>query len=96
MPEQRGGRPIAASQRPTGGDKAIATGKKGNSNDVYAAGLWASTRAEKERIFRAGIDEAIEPLHHVLDMKPKHARGRLLLASMLRLHHDGPNLPVLG
>jgi small subunit ribosomal protein S18 len=26
--EQRGGRPIAASQRPTGGDKAIATGKK--------------------------------------------------------------------
>jgi small subunit ribosomal protein S18 len=28
MPEQRGGRPIAASQRPTGGDKAIATGKK--------------------------------------------------------------------
>ncbi|MGA8026606.1 MAG: 30S ribosomal protein S18 [Bryobacteraceae bacterium] len=28
MPEQRGGRPISASQRPTGGDKAIATGKK--------------------------------------------------------------------
>jgi small subunit ribosomal protein S18 len=28
MPEPRGGRPIAASQRPTGGDKAIATGKK--------------------------------------------------------------------
>ncbi|MGH9610992.1 MAG: 30S ribosomal protein S18 [Bryobacteraceae bacterium] len=28
MPEQRGGRPIAASQRPTGGDKAIASGKK--------------------------------------------------------------------
>src|SRR5438874_13507446 len=28
MPEQRGGRPNAASQRPTGGDKAIATGKK--------------------------------------------------------------------
>ena len=28
MPEQRSGRPIAASQRPTGGDKAIATGKK--------------------------------------------------------------------
>ena len=28
MPETRGGRPIAASQRPTGGDKAIATGKK--------------------------------------------------------------------
>jgi small subunit ribosomal protein S18 len=28
MPEQRGGRPIAASQRPTGGDTAIATGKK--------------------------------------------------------------------
>ena len=28
MPEQKGGRPIAASQRPTGGDKAIATGKK--------------------------------------------------------------------
>jgi small subunit ribosomal protein S18 len=28
MPEQRGGRPIAASQRPTGGDKAIATTKK--------------------------------------------------------------------
>jgi small subunit ribosomal protein S18 len=28
MPDQRGGRPIAASQRPTGGDKAIATGKK--------------------------------------------------------------------
>lgn len=28
MPEQRTGRPIAASQRPTGGDKAIATGKK--------------------------------------------------------------------
>jgi small subunit ribosomal protein S18 len=28
MPEQRGGRPIAASQRPTGGDKAIAAGKK--------------------------------------------------------------------
>jgi small subunit ribosomal protein S18 len=28
MAEQRGGRPIAASQRPTGGDKAIATGKK--------------------------------------------------------------------
>ncbi len=28
MPEQRRGRPIAASQRPTGGDKAIATGKK--------------------------------------------------------------------
>jgi len=28
MPEQRGSRPIAASQRPTGGDKAIATGKK--------------------------------------------------------------------
>src|SRR4051812_2592238 len=28
MPEQRGGRPIAASQRPTGADKAIATGKK--------------------------------------------------------------------
>jgi small subunit ribosomal protein S18 len=28
MPEQRCGRPIAASQRPTGGDKAIATGKK--------------------------------------------------------------------
>src|SRR5947208_17050302 len=28
MAEQRGGRPIAASQRPTGGDKGIATGKK--------------------------------------------------------------------
>ena len=28
MAEQRGGRPIAASQRPTGGDKAIAAGKK--------------------------------------------------------------------
>jgi small subunit ribosomal protein S18 len=28
MPEQRSGRPIAASQRPTGSDKAIATGKK--------------------------------------------------------------------
>ena len=28
MAEHRGGRPIAASQRPTGGDKAIATGKK--------------------------------------------------------------------
>lgn len=28
MAEQRGGRPIAASQRPTGGDKAIATSKK--------------------------------------------------------------------
>jgi small subunit ribosomal protein S18 len=28
MPEPRSGRPIAASQRPTGGDKAIATGKK--------------------------------------------------------------------
>jgi small subunit ribosomal protein S18 len=28
MAEQRGSRPIAASQRPTGGDKAIATGKK--------------------------------------------------------------------
>jgi small subunit ribosomal protein S18 len=28
MAEQRGGRPIAASQRPTGTDKAIATGKK--------------------------------------------------------------------
>ncbi len=28
MPEERGRRPIAASQRPTGGDKAIATGKK--------------------------------------------------------------------
>ncbi len=30
MAEQRsgGGRPIAANQRPTGGDKAIATGKK--------------------------------------------------------------------
>ena len=26
--QQRGGRPIAASQRPTGGDKEIATGKK--------------------------------------------------------------------
>src|SRR5271169_2479286 len=28
MPEPRGGRPIAASQRPTGGDKAAAIGKK--------------------------------------------------------------------
>jgi small subunit ribosomal protein S18 len=28
MAEQKGGRPIAASQRPTGGDKAIATGKR--------------------------------------------------------------------
>jgi len=28
MAEQKGGRPIAASQRPTGTDKAIATGKK--------------------------------------------------------------------
>jgi small subunit ribosomal protein S18 len=28
MAETRGGRPIAASQRPTGGDKQIATGKK--------------------------------------------------------------------
>ncbi len=28
MAEQRGGRPISASQRPTGGDKAFATGKK--------------------------------------------------------------------
>lgn len=28
MAESRGGRPIAASQRPTGGDKAIVTGKK--------------------------------------------------------------------
>src|SRR5579859_1499464 len=28
MAEQRGGRPIAASQRPTGGDKAIAAGGK--------------------------------------------------------------------
>ena len=26
--QQRGGRPIAASQRPTGGDKTIATGKR--------------------------------------------------------------------
>src|SRR5579872_5919250 len=28
MPEQRGGRPISASQRPTGGDKAVATKKQ--------------------------------------------------------------------
>jgi small subunit ribosomal protein S18 len=28
MAEQKGGRPIAASQRPTGGDKALATAKK--------------------------------------------------------------------
>src|SRR6266853_978572 len=28
MAEQKGGRPIAASQRPTGGDKAAAVGKK--------------------------------------------------------------------
>jgi small subunit ribosomal protein S18 len=28
MAEHKGGRPIAASQRPTGTDKAIATGKK--------------------------------------------------------------------
>jgi|SRR5947199_4971738 len=28
MPEQKGGRPISASQRPTGGDKAIATRKQ--------------------------------------------------------------------
>ena len=28
MAESRGGRPVAASQRPTGGDKAIVTGKK--------------------------------------------------------------------
>ena len=28
MADQKSGRPIAASQRPTGGDKAIATGKK--------------------------------------------------------------------
>jgi small subunit ribosomal protein S18 len=28
MAEQRGGRPISASQRPTGRDKAIVTGKK--------------------------------------------------------------------
>ena len=28
MAEQKGGRPIAASQRPTGGDKAVATGKR--------------------------------------------------------------------
>lgn len=28
MAEQRGGRPIAASQKPTGTDKAIATGKR--------------------------------------------------------------------
>jgi len=28
MAEPRGGRPIAASQRPTGGDKAAAVGKK--------------------------------------------------------------------
>ncbi len=28
MAESRGGRPIAASQRPTGGDKAIVSGKK--------------------------------------------------------------------
>lgn len=28
MAEQKGGRPIAASQKPTGTDKAIATGKK--------------------------------------------------------------------
>lgn len=28
MAEQKGGRPIAASQRPTGGDKAIAAGGK--------------------------------------------------------------------
>ena len=28
MPEQRGGRPISASQRPTGGDKAMATKKQ--------------------------------------------------------------------
>jgi small subunit ribosomal protein S18 len=26
--ERKGGRPVAASQRPTGGDKAIASGKK--------------------------------------------------------------------
>src|SRR6476660_4313372 len=28
MAEQRSGRPIAAGQRPTGGDKAVVTGKK--------------------------------------------------------------------
>jgi small subunit ribosomal protein S18 len=28
MPEQKGGRPIAASQRPTGGDKALAAKKQ--------------------------------------------------------------------
>jgi small subunit ribosomal protein S18 len=28
MAEHKGGRPIAASQRPTGGDKTIATGKR--------------------------------------------------------------------
>ncbi|MEN6534211.1 MAG: 30S ribosomal protein S18 [Bryobacteraceae bacterium] len=28
MAEVRGGRPVSASQRPTGGDKAIAVGKK--------------------------------------------------------------------
>ena len=51
-----------------------------NNNDAYAAQMASSAAAESARAFRAGINNAMEPLRHVLDIDPKNSRARLLLA----------------
>lgn len=50
------------------------------NNDAYAAQMASSAAAESARVFRAGIDSATEPLHHVLDIDPKNSRAHLLMA----------------
>ncbi len=100
MPEQRGGRPIAASQRPTGGDKAIATGKKqyfrrkkvcrfcvDKVDDINYkdAKLLASFVSERGKITPRRISGVCTPHQKRLSQAIKQARNIALLAFASRV-----------
>jgi serine/threonine protein kinase/formylglycine-generating enzyme required for sulfatase activity len=48
--------------------------------DPFAAQTAASAIGERNRVFRAGVNGAVEPLRRVLDIAPDNSRARLLLA----------------
>ena len=100
MPEQRGGRPIAASQRPTGGDKSIATGKKqyfrrkkvcrfcvDKVDDINYkdAKLLASFVSERGKITPRRISGVCTPHQKRLSQAIKQARNIALLAFASRV-----------
>lgn len=71
---------------------------KPDDSDPYAAQSRTSILGEKNRVFRASINGAIEPLRKAIDIAPNNRRARLLMAEAymelwrLALGEENPEL----